>query len=61
MRIEQLMFLREVANTKSMSVAASNLYVTPQYISKAIKLLEEELGTKIFRRSKTGVYLTLGE
>lgn len=59
MRIEQLMFLREVANTKSMSVAASNLYVTPQYISKAIKLLEEELGTKIFRRSKTGVYLTI--
>ena len=59
MRIEQLIFLREVAQTKSMSKAAANLYVTPQYISKAIKLLEEELGVKIFRRAKTGLYLTM--
>lgn len=59
MHITQLIFLQEVAVTHSMSQAAENLYVTPQYISKAIKSLEEELGLKIFRRSKTGVYLTV--
>lgn len=59
MRIEQFMFIHEVAKTNSMSAAAANLFVTPQYISKAIKQLEEELGVAIFRRTKTGVYLTL--
>lgn len=59
MRLEQLMFVKEVAKTKSMSTAANNLYVTPQYISKAIKQLEEELNLKIFRRTNNGVFLTL--
>ena len=59
MRIEQLTFVCEVARVKSMSVAANNFFVTPQYISKAIKMLEEELGIILFRREKTGVFLTI--
>ena len=59
MRLEQLRFVQEVYHTKSMSTAASNLFVTPQYISKAIKQLEEELDVTIFRRSKNGTFVTL--
>lgn len=59
MRLEQLRFVQEVYRTKSMSTAANNLFVTPQYISKAIKQLEDEMQVTIFRRSKNGTFPTL--
>ena len=59
MRLEQLRFVQEVYRTKSMSTAAYNLFVTPQYISKAIKQFEDEIGVTIFRRSKNGTFPTL--
>ena len=58
MRIEQFMFIHEVAKTNSMSAAAANLFVTPQYISKAIKQLEEELGVDLEMEEKVS---TIGE
>lgn len=39
-----------VADTKSITGAARELYVSPQALSKQIKNLEEELGTKLFNR-----------
>ena len=42
--IEQLQYVCMVAKTNSITVAAENLYVTQQTISKAINKLESELG-----------------
>lgn len=58
MYIEQFQYFVEVANTKSMSIAANNLHVTQQNISKSIKQLETELNVQLFIRSTNGVFLT---
>lgn len=58
MRLEQLEYVVQVANSHSMSDAASNLHTSQQNISKAIKQLEEELSLKIFTRSTHGAFLT---
>ena len=58
MRLEQLEYLISVANNHSMHTASNLLHVSQQNISKAIKQLEDELGTKIFDRTNRGVKLT---
>ena len=58
MRIEQLLYVVEVADSKLVNAAANKLFVTPQNISKAIRQLENELGTTIFNRTKYGMFLT---
>lgn len=62
MRMEQLKYLVEVAEAKSMSKAAERLFVSPQAVSKAIKQLEEELDATLLVRTSTGVeFTTVGE
>ena len=58
MRLEQLLYCIEVANSKSMSQAAKKLFMTQPSLSTAIQNLEEELGFQIFKRSTHGVTLT---
>jgi Transcriptional regulator len=58
MRFEQLEILIEVANNRSMQLAAEKLYTTIQNISKSIKALEKELNAPLFIRNKNGVFLT---
>ncbi len=58
MNIEQLQYICMVARTNSITVAAENLYVTQQTISKAINKLENELGVILMIRSHKGVQLT---
>lgn len=58
MNIEQLQYMCMVAKTNSITIAAENLYVTQQTISKAINKLEQELGTTLMVRSHKGVQLT---
>ena len=58
MRIEQLKYLADIAETKSMSKSAERLFVSPQTVSKSIKQLEEELGAELLLRTNTGVVLT---
>lgn len=58
MNIEQLRYVCMVAKTKSITIAAENMFVTQQTISKAINKLEEELGTTLMIRSHKGVQLT---
>ncbi len=58
MNIEQLQYICMVAKTNSITVAAENLYVTQQTISKAINKLENELGVVLMIRSHKGVQLT---
>lgn len=58
MRLEQLKYLVEVANCKSINKAAQNLYLTQPALSMAINALEEELQCALFKRTKRGVTLT---
>ncbi len=58
MRIEQLQSFVEIASSKSISIAAENLYITQPSLSRSMKLLEEELGLTLFIRSFDGVRLT---
>ncbi len=58
MRIEQLQYFVEVAQTKSFSHAADRLHISQPSISMAISNLEHELGVTLFERSRSGVKLT---
>ena len=62
MRTEQLKYLVDVAETKSMSKTAERMFVSPQAVSQSIKQLETELDIELFVRNSQGVALTkLGE
>ncbi|NOU67983.1 LysR family transcriptional regulator [Paenibacillus sp. LMG 31461] len=58
MRIEQLIYIIEINQTGSISLAAEKLHVSQPNISQAIVSLEEELGVKLFVRSRTGAIPT---
>ncbi|MGG3468449.1 LysR family transcriptional regulator [Neobacillus pocheonensis] len=58
MHIQKLEALVEVARTKSISNAAQNLHMSQSGISQIITKIEEELGIKIFDRSRLGAILT---
>lgn len=57
-RLEALLYLREVAKTKSINKAADSLYVSKSALSTAIKNLENEFGVSLLNRSVHGVTLT---
>lgn len=48
----------EVAKAGSVSTGARKLRLSQPAVSKSIRLLEENLGTKLFERTKRGVHLT---
>lgn len=52
--LEQMEYCLEVAKTHSITVASTNLRVTPSTISQAISRLEEELNLKLFERTRKG-------
>ncbi|MDN4492688.1 LysR family transcriptional regulator [Ureibacillus aquaedulcis] len=58
MNFEQLEYLKEIVETKSMSIAAKNLHVTQSAISQSISLLEKEFGVLLFKRSRNGTIPT---
>lgn len=58
MRTEQLRYLVDVSETKSMSKTAERLFVSPQAVSKGIKQLENELDIELLMRTSAGVALT---
>lgn len=47
-----------VAKNKNLSKAANELFISQPAVSQALKKLEEELGVKLFYRTKTGMNLT---
>lgn len=57
MRIEQLRYFIDVAQTQSLTRSASNLFISPQGLSQAITALEKECGMTFFERSKNGLVL----
>jgi len=58
MRIEQLQYLVQVAETGSINLAAEKNYLSQQSLSEAIKKLEKEFGTELLKRTYKGVDLT---
>lgn len=58
MRIEQFRYLLKVMETKSLTAAASQLFISQQAVSQAIQGLEKELGTQLLKRSYQGVDFT---
>ena len=57
--IEYIKYAVEIAKTKSINKASENLYISQPNLSRTIVKLEEELGFKIFIRSKQGIELTM--
>jgi DNA-binding transcriptional LysR family regulator len=58
MTLQQLRYFISVAQTLNFSTAAQVHYVSQSTISQQIKLLEEELGVRLFDRNKRTVVLT---
>ncbi|MDR0140161.1 LysR family transcriptional regulator [Metabacillus idriensis] len=59
MNLDQLRYIVEVSKERSLTKAAQNLHVSTPAISRAISLLEKELGITIFNRSRQGATPTL--
>ena len=59
MNILHMKYAVEIANTRSISKAAENLYTSQPNLSRAIKALENDLKIKIFKRSSKGLEITI--
>lgn len=57
-RIEQYLYIVEIADSGSFSQAARNLFVSQPSLSYAVKQVEKKLGIPIFERSGSGVIPT---
>jgi len=58
MNVSDLRYFVQVCDDHSISQAAEHFYMTPQGISKAIRRMEEEVGTDLLLRSQSGVHMT---
>lgn len=58
MNTTQIKYALEVEQTRSITAAAQNLYLSQPNLSKAIRELESEIGITIFERSSKGVTIT---
>ena len=58
MTLQQLHYVVEVADCKSMNKAAEKLFITQPTLSSTIKDLEKEININIFIRSNRGIILT---
>ncbi len=57
MELLQLKYFLELARTEHLSRTAQKLMISPPSLSSTIKKLENELGVKLFDRSKQRIYL----
>ena len=58
MTLQQLRYVIQAADSRSMNEAAKQLYISQPSLSGAIKDLEAEIGTEIFKRTNKGTVLT---
>lgn len=58
MRLEQLTYVVEIAQSQSLSKTAEKLHISHSALSVALKQLESELGRILFKRTSRGLFLT---
>lgn len=58
MNVQQLRFILEIAYSGSLSLASKKLFVSQPGLSRVVKSVEGELGTRLFIRGKNGMQLT---
>lgn len=58
MKLEVIRYFTVLAESSSISEAAQKLYIAQPSLTKALQLLEEELGISLFERSRSGIQLT---
>lgn len=58
MNTQQLFYLTEIERTRSISLAAENLYMSQPNLSRVLRETEEALGFPIFQRTRRGVQPT---
>ncbi len=58
MKFQQLRYILEVAEERSFSKAAQNLFIAQPSLSQSIQSLEQQLGVRLFDRATTPISLT---
>ncbi|MGV8981074.1 LysR family transcriptional regulator [Clostridium sp.] len=58
MNQRELLYIKAVADTKSISKAAKILFIAQPSLSQSIQKIEEDLGLHLFNRTKQGMILT---
>ena len=58
MNYSHIELILAIADAGSISEAADNLFVSQPFLSSALKRIEDEIGTPLFKRSKSGASLT---
>ncbi|MCD8011388.1 MAG: LysR family transcriptional regulator [Lachnospiraceae bacterium] len=58
MEMKEMLYIVTIAEEGSISRAAEKLYMAQSSLSQFLQQYEAELGTKLFRRTSTGVYPT---
>lgn len=58
MKLNTLEYFITLAESRSINEAAKKLYISQPSLTKALQLLEEEIGVQLFQRSSAGIILT---
>ncbi len=58
MTSRELLYIKTIADEKSITRAAQKLYLTQPSLSHCVMNIEKQLGTKLFRRTSGGLVLT---
>lgn len=58
MTTRELLYVKTIADEQSISKAAEKLFLSQPSLSKCIQKIETSLGTKLFKRTNTGLILT---
>lgn len=58
MTSRELLYIKTIAEEKSISQAARKLYIAQPSLSQSVQRLEEQLGTALFNRTASGLALT---
>src|SRR5699024_2838314 len=58
MNERELLYIKTIADTKSISKAAEELFIAQPSLSQALQRIEKELGTHLFIREPRGMKLT---
>lgn len=59
MNDRELLYIKTITETKSISKAAKKLFIAQPSLSQALQKIEDNIGTKLFIRNRDGMKLTL--